>query len=662
MTVSYNLDVSSASIFSFLRLQLRWKGSIWKYLLKELFFFILAFGVVSGVYRSNLIIGENTRKIWDNFAALFDQTMEFIPLTFMLGFFVTIIVRRWNDIFANLGWVDNTAITIANYIRGTDDRTRMIRRNVIRYMVLTQVLVFRDISLQVRRRFPTLESIVLAGFMLEHEKEMLCNVACKYSKYFVPIQWSTGLLVEARTEGKIAADLLMNEIGKNIIEFRKGLALLSNYDWVPIPLAYPQVVFLAVRSYFFMALIARQSVLLDGKDPEQPSILYPIVPFVMSVLQFIFVVGWMKVAESMINPLGEDDDDFECNFLLDRNLAIGLIIVDDCYNQIPTVEKDVFWCSDVEPLYSVDTAMIPKNPQIGSAANYEVKNDEEEVMMMPHMDDVDMFDFESTNHLIPRKTFSVISIQRPFGSRASLASRKRSMMFDQLRGRMAKKQNRNNMFQNSASQATLHYNFESQAPSEINLSTLEMTAPKRKTSTGKLGSTNVAEEQHKLSAEVLPIVLEEDEERSKMLEKDKTKSSVLFMTGFSSLICFPVATVEAMRKPEKAAPVLDTPNLAVVQTRRSSKGGGGRRRSVLHARLHAVVVQIQSDPADPPALDLDQCPLPENQAAAVFDVPPKPVVVTEAEAEIVPRPVDHLLAVQQGEASQDFRTVGPLQK
>ena len=72
--------------------------------------------------------------------------------------------------------------------------------------------------------------------------------------------------------------------------------------------------------------------------------------------------------------------------------------------------------------------------------SFRVKQDEEEVMMMPHMDDVDIYDFESTNHLIPRKTFSVISIQRPFGSRASLASRKRSMMFDQLRGRMAKKQ------------------------------------------------------------------------------------------------------------------------------------------------------------------------------------------------------------------------------
>lgn len=31
----------------------------------------------------------------------------------------------------------------------------------------------------------------------------------------------------------------------------------------------------------------------------------------------------MKVAENLMNPLGEDDDDFECNFLIDRNLAVS---------------------------------------------------------------------------------------------------------------------------------------------------------------------------------------------------------------------------------------------------------------------------------------------------------------------------------------------------
>ncbi|PIO73448.1 hypothetical protein TELCIR_04576, partial [Teladorsagia circumcincta] len=43
---------------------------------------------------------------WDEISALFDQTLDYIPLTFMLGFFVTIIVGRWNQIFSNMGWIE----------------------------------------------------------------------------------------------------------------------------------------------------------------------------------------------------------------------------------------------------------------------------------------------------------------------------------------------------------------------------------------------------------------------------------------------------------------------------------------------------------------------------------------------------------------------------
>ena len=50
----------------------------------------------------------------------------------------------------------------------------------------------------------------------------------------------------------------------------------------------------------------------------QMDIVFP----VMTTLQFIFYVGWLKVAEVILNPFGEDDDDFECNFLLDKNLAV----------------------------------------------------------------------------------------------------------------------------------------------------------------------------------------------------------------------------------------------------------------------------------------------------------------------------------------------------
>ncbi|VDK55254.1 unnamed protein product [Cylicostephanus goldi] len=111
----------------------------------------------------------------------------------MLGFFVTIIVGRWNEYFNNVGWVDNTALVMSTYLRGNDEKSRMMRRNVIRYMVLTQVrelslvtrepllqgpskisreigrrlilqvLIFRDVSMQVRRRLPTLDTVVAAG-------------------------------------------------------------------------------------------------------------------------------------------------------------------------------------------------------------------------------------------------------------------------------------------------------------------------------------------------------------------------------------------------------------------------------------------------------------------------------------------------------------------
>ena len=51
------------------------------------------------------------------------------------------------------------------------------------------------------------------------------------------------------------------------------------------------------------------------------------VPF-FAIMKFIFYFGWLNVAETLINPFGDDDEDFEVNAIINRNVQIGYMMVD----------------------------------------------------------------------------------------------------------------------------------------------------------------------------------------------------------------------------------------------------------------------------------------------------------------------------------------------
>lgn len=80
-----------------------------------------------------------------------------------------------------------------------------------------------------------------------------------------------------------------------------------------------QVVTLAVYSYFLVTVIGTQ--VTSENDSYTGSLIS--FPF-MQILEFVFYMGWLKVAECLINPYGEDDDDFEVMWMIDRHLQVSI--------------------------------------------------------------------------------------------------------------------------------------------------------------------------------------------------------------------------------------------------------------------------------------------------------------------------------------------------
>ena len=43
---------------------------------------------------------------------------------------------------------------------------------------------------------------------------------------------------------------------------------------------------------------------------------------IFTLVEFFCYVGWIKVAQSLLNPFGDDDEDFQMNYMIDRNLQV----------------------------------------------------------------------------------------------------------------------------------------------------------------------------------------------------------------------------------------------------------------------------------------------------------------------------------------------------
>uniref|UniRef100_A0A8B9BLK3 Bestrophin homolog n=1 Tax=Anser brachyrhynchus TaxID=132585 RepID=A0A8B9BLK3_9AVES len=412
MTVTYTNRVADARLGTFSQLLLQWKGSIYKLLYSEFLIFISLYFAISLVYR--LILSESQRLMFEKLALYCNSYAELIPVSFVLGFYVALVVSRWWAQYESIPWPDRIMNLVSCNVDGEDEYGRLLRRTLMRYSNLCSVLILRSVSTAVYKRFPSMEHVVRAGLMTPEEHKKFESLNSPHNKFWIPCVWFSNLAVKARNEGRIRDSVLLQGILNELNTLRSQCGRLYGYDWISIPLVYTQVVTVAVYSFFLACLIGRQFL-----DPEKA---YPgheldlFVP-VFTFLQFFFYAGWLKVAEQLINPFGEDDDDFETNWLIDRNLQVSLMAVDEMHQDLPILEKDLYWNEpDPQPPYTAATAEYKRPSFLGSTFDISMQKEEMEFQPLEQIKEN-----EEANHSTPLLGHlgRLLGVQSPTFSRSS---------------------------------------------------------------------------------------------------------------------------------------------------------------------------------------------------------------------------------------------------
>ncbi|KAJ9590769.1 hypothetical protein L9F63_016285, partial [Diploptera punctata] len=355
----------------------QWRGSIYKLVWPDLAMFLLMYYTINFIYR--FALSPEQKVVFENLVSYCDSYSDLIPLSFVLGFYVSIVMQRWWNQYVSIPWPDTIAVFVSSNIHGQDERGRVMRRTIMRYVCLCLTMIFTMNSPKVKKRFPTLEHFVESGLLNDNEKsimEDLNNKFPRHSKHWLPIVWAASIVTRARKEGRIRDDFAVKTIIDELNKFRGQCGLLLSYDSISVPLVYTQVVTLAVYSYFMTSVLARQWVEKTSdnealyKHKNSIDLYFPI----FTTLQFFFYMGWLKVAESLINPFGEDDDDFEVNWLVDRNLQVSYLIVDEMHHEHPELIKDQYW-DEVFPAqlpYTVAAEQLREEHPLPSTANIEI--------------------------------------------------------------------------------------------------------------------------------------------------------------------------------------------------------------------------------------------------------------------------------------------------
>ncbi|CAJ0579620.1 unnamed protein product, partial [Mesorhabditis spiculigera] len=345
MTVNYSLAAATAKWTNFFKLLIRWRGSLWKLVIFE--YIAWLFWTIALMLLAEFFVLETSlEKPLRDLTHFFQRNDIGTGLSFMLGFITPYCYQRWMDMYVLLEWPDNTAHVFNTCVQEdalTPKEMDKLRNCVARYLILAYIMLMRDVSVKGRKRFPTLEHLThYGGVITGEEKELLGvgRIGAGDPHYWIPICWIITMVKKfyvsgheqkkAKKDAKKVKSIMTEKHYKEFIyrllKYRGDLGDVLSFDFVPMPLAQTQLITFVSTLYAILLTGQVMDMGFIERSFLQQSVWISL--FYVS-LKLLIYVGWVKSFEVIMNPFGEDDDDFDVSQLVDRHWQLLIRVMLD---------------------------------------------------------------------------------------------------------------------------------------------------------------------------------------------------------------------------------------------------------------------------------------------------------------------------------------------
>ena len=112
-------------------------------------------------------------------------------MTFLLGFYVSNIVKRWWDTYKTLPWPDSLVAISHALVDFKSERSMEFCQTILRYCMLSYILCIRRLSKALKQMFPNDKSLIKAKVATRKELLLIEKQGELGRVWWIPISWCT---------------------------------------------------------------------------------------------------------------------------------------------------------------------------------------------------------------------------------------------------------------------------------------------------------------------------------------------------------------------------------------------------------------------------------------------------------------------------------------